>query len=362
MRLGLLFGFCLIILIVWSGPACAEEKLGANDLHILDLTKRLSQHPELMDAGYLGYELGDPEVRWDFGIPPRKVWEWSEPNNKTLLYKLERQVDQKPGQENSTFTIIPPVDSQLDLKSLEPDFGDTPPTKFDKRVCRTQTFDVSSGTQLVSTEPIFGSKISELAVQYHGPRLPPPSKEQIDEAIKTRRDTAFATSANGQTEDALPKLLAHLQEQPEDVEARLVLADTYKARHNINEAAEEYRLAYEKSGTNDELRQRSLEGLRSLRFLPDTTPSDSTPQNGQPPARKRQRPASRFRQQQLPPVGQVGQPAGSAQGSQGVPASSNQGWQVVPPTNLPPSLTPAPLERIPAPVQPAPRGPFEPSF
>jgi len=246
----------------------AKPELTDEDKRLVDLVSQLGQSPKLMDRRYLTYGLGAAEAKMEPGPIPHQTCEWLDPSNHNLLYKLDRQVDLDKDVSDCKFTVFVPPKSKIDFKCLESVFGSNASKQFDQRIYTAETFGISPTTNVVAWQPTRCFKVNEIMVQYKGPRLPTPTQEEIEAAITSRREQAFKHHEKGHHEQAFPMLTSHLQERPTDAEARLRLAESYKAQFCINEAIEQYRLAFDLAGSDQVMRQRCIDGLKLLKVFP----------------------------------------------------------------------------------------------
>jgi hypothetical protein len=264
-----LTAICLI-LIVSVSPAKADD-LSDGDKSLLDMVKSLAQDPHLMDPGYLSDKLGIPEVKWEPGSMAGKVWNWCEPINHSLLAKLQKQSDPTDGTSDSKLTFYVPGDSRIPINSpaIQQVFGQVLGQHYDQNLNQASTFSLSENTTITALVPPNGFTVKQLEVEYKGPELPPLSQDEVNASVDERRARALNHHQKGEHDQALPLLVRHLQVRPTDAEARLKLAESYKARCCINQAIEQYRLALRFAGDDQDLRKRCLDGLQSLKVIPD---------------------------------------------------------------------------------------------
>ena len=269
--------FIVFLTLSISISSAAAAKLSDSDQHLLALSSDIAAQPQLMDAGYLSYTFGTPAVRLRPTAGFSQTWEWHEPANENLLYKLDDQTN--AANEQRRLTFFAPADSKIDLKELESAIGTTPQQYFDQQLNRVEAFTLAPTTKLIAVQSPNTFKISQFAIEYTGSPLPPPSQQALSTASGARRAQAFAHHEKGRHDQALPLLSAHIREQPADIEAHIKLAESYKARFHLNEAIEQYRIALQLSGDNWSLRNRCLDGLKSLKVLPDQSETIATAPN-----------------------------------------------------------------------------------
>lgn len=264
-----LIAICLILLLAVC-PAKAGD-LSEGDQSLLDLIKSLAQDPHLLDPGYLSDRLGVPEIKWEPGSSAGRVWNWCEPVNHCLLAKLQKQTDPTDGMSDSKMTFYVPGGSYIPINSpaIQQVFGQVLGQHYDQNLNQASSFSVSENTTITALVPPNGFAVKQLEVEYKGPELPPLSPEEVNSSIDERRSRALAHHQKGEHDQALPLLVRHLQVRPTDAEARLKLAESYRARCCLNQAIEQYKLALQYGGDDQGLRKRCLEGLQSLKVIPD---------------------------------------------------------------------------------------------
>jgi hypothetical protein len=291
--------YLVSILLVTSSAGClaATNKLSPPDQQILDFMNKLAANPQLLDPRFLSYKFGPPEVKWGGD------YEWCEARNHNRLYLLEQRPSLNNGEIHSKLTIYTPTSSHITFADLESTLS-TPPVEhvdrkpgqtgtftmsavsnpplkeFDQRVYKTETFAMSAYTNVSGAQPPNTFKLTEIVVDYDGPKLSP-SDDEIQAAVEDRRAVAFEHHKNGRHDQALPLLRSHLKEQPADVEARIKLAESYRGRFCLNQAIEQYRIALAECGDDSALRQQCIDGLKSLRVIP-LEPGEKLPPNPVP--------------------------------------------------------------------------------
>jgi hypothetical protein len=140
---------------------------------------------------------------------------------------------------------------------------------YDKSLNPESTYSLSANTTVTTLVPPNCFTVKQIEVEYKGPELPPLSQDEVNASIDERRARALDHHQKGQHDQALPLLVRHLQVRPTDAEAHLKLAESYKARCCINPAIEQYHLALQFAGDDDDLRKRCLDGLQTLKVIPD---------------------------------------------------------------------------------------------
>jgi tetratricopeptide (TPR) repeat protein len=200
-----------------------------------------------------------------------RVYNWCEPVNHYLLAKLQKQTNPEDGLSDSKLTFYVPGDSRIPMNSpaVQSVFGQVLGQHYDQNLNQASTYSLSENTTITALVPPNGFTVNQLEVEYKGPELPPLSQDEVNASIDERRARALDHHQNGRHDQALPLLVRHLQVRPTDAEAHLKLAESYRARCCLNQAIEEYRLALQYGADDEDLRKHCLEGLQSLKVIPD---------------------------------------------------------------------------------------------
>jgi len=264
--LGSILQASLIILsvVLCSGMGLPKSKTriseqGKNDLA---LAEKLANNPGLLRPNYLSYLVGTDEFSTN-SIDQNPCY-WYEGLNHTLHYEL-KNTGNGSGYCSSKFSIYLPNEAGISKKDVQSLFSVEGKQAFDQEGRKIEQFQISPNTAVnIFQDPNFLT-VRQISVEYAGAALPPPSAEHMKAALDTRRQQAFAHHEKGRHDVALPLLKAHLNSNPADVEARIRLAESYKAKACLNEAIAEYKLALSKCGDNTSLRNQCLDGLRALK-------------------------------------------------------------------------------------------------
>jgi hypothetical protein len=241
--------------VVFAEPSDSDKQL-------MELTKTLADSPRLLDSRYLSYQLGTPETQWG-----GNGFEWYETNSHTLLYKLERHPSLKNGAITVKLTIFAPNKARVSFADLESALACPAKKYFDQRVNLAEAFPVSANTKVVASQSPNVFNLNEIEIEYDGAPISP-TQEDYKQAAEKRRELAFKNHKNGLHKVAFPMLASHLKEQPEDVEARIKLAESYRAHFSFNQAIEQYHLALAQSAPDSPNHKQCIDGLKSLKVIP----------------------------------------------------------------------------------------------
>ena len=288
---------CFVSLLVSASPVKADD-ISPGDKSLLDMVRTMAQDPHLMDPGYLSDKLGVPEVKWEPGPTGRRIWDWCDPASRQPIATLEKSSDPDDGVSNTKLTFVAPDDSRINSKVLQKVFGQPLGMHYDQRLYEASTFnlpgEITVSGQLLNQHYVQGQpegstinlsdkttvtalvppncfNVKEFQVEYKGPELAPLTNDEVNASLDERRSRAFDHHQKGEHHKALPLLARHLRVRPTDAEARLKLAESYRARCCINQAIDQYRLALPCAGDDQDLRKRCLDGLQSLKVIPDGT-------------------------------------------------------------------------------------------
>ncbi len=236
-----------------------------------DLIKRLTQHPELLNADYLDYYFGprtqsqrQPSAmsRYTQGLATKTMWQPQTGQN--IWDKLE--VSQQ-GQSNYMAELIAIVPQMVHMQpeDMQQALGVTGKHSFDEQGQSVDIYVTRPDTQ-VTTYQLYGLvDIGKIKIKYAGVNPGLPSQADMQEAAAYRRKIAFEHYRLGNYNQAKTLLKEHLKSNPDDAEAHFKLAQSYEATSSLNESINEYRTALAKCGDNDDLRKECLKGLQSLK-------------------------------------------------------------------------------------------------
>jgi tetratricopeptide (TPR) repeat protein len=128
---------------------------------------------------------------------------------------------------------------------------------------------------LSASEPLNSFDIERIIVSYTGPVLAPVGQRDLFNASLFRQKQIDHHLDRGNNNRGLAFLQEHLDDNPQDIEAHLLLADTLKRRSDLNGSIAEYRRALALAqGSNDLMMQKkAIKGLRQFGLVPDATVS-----------------------------------------------------------------------------------------
>ncbi|HEY9720177.1 MAG TPA: tetratricopeptide repeat protein [Trichormus sp.] len=234
----------------------------------LNLVDQISRQPELMNLQYLDYVLGRPTSGGP-GVGMLRRYYWYDPVSERLRFQLEQKMSGPNHIYESTFTAFMP-NLKTDLEEIESKNGPAPKKFFDQSAAPNITYSFAPYTTVDYTQPQDAFCINKAIVTFHTAGtdfLPPLQQETLDEAIEQHRMQALAHHQNGNFHRAIPDLRRRVAEHPDDIEARIALAEAYKGNSNINEAITEYRAALAQA-PDSQTAQKCIQGLQDMRVLP----------------------------------------------------------------------------------------------
>jgi hypothetical protein len=233
----------------------------------------LAQHPELLQPPYLRMILGTPDRAKAFPYPSN-TFTWTPADGTSTSYVLSRSVDSRvPGGSETRQLLSTFKHSDLTLKAVRSRLGKPVRRYFDNRAFPVELYQLSPGTTLAVTEPTNSFDVSQLTVTYKGPYLPQASKVDMAEASNFRQKQIDHHLSKGNRERGLALLQEHVGDNPQDIEAHIVLAEALRNRCDINGSIAEYRraLALAQGCGDTALQQKALNGLAPLGLVPSGT-------------------------------------------------------------------------------------------
>ena len=267
----------------------AALKAKQDRLHAdLTLIGHLAASPQLMNIDYLECYLGPKDssiitasAQLQRASVPARTTLWHDSAGRYAAYKLENSM-QSPSDCAVEFSALVPDKVRARLKDVDKILEVSGEHSFDEKGLPMQVYDTRPDTKVMVYQAPGLEDINKIRVQYAGNLLGPPSAADMQTAMQYRKDTAATQQKLGNQNQASALLQAHLQSNPSDAEAHLMLADSYKAQCHINQAISEYRIALDRSGDDDDLRKRCIAGLHSLKI--DVPPQSLQSQNSYMPA------------------------------------------------------------------------------
>jgi tetratricopeptide (TPR) repeat protein len=256
-------------------PAAFASKLADSEVKVMEKISRFGEKPSLLCFDYLVAAYGPPnKVAEAYG---KRLATWLDPQTNQPLFEFEQQfAGLAPGMAVRRLTLFG-SSTGLCLSDLDSKFG-TPTKKHYNEVGQpTNVYQLSTGTTLTASQPSCTFHVQKMFVAYKGVQLPLPSNDDFHQALVERRQIAFEHHDKGRHATAVPALLSYVRDYPNDAEAHIRLAESYKARACANRAIAEYSVALKLSGDNSSLRQMSIDGLKSLKVYPSSAPYFQSP-------------------------------------------------------------------------------------
>ena len=273
----------LVVVVVFSFPVQASNRLKPDDQVRLALIKHLAEEPSRLNAEYLRYIFGMPMVKDKQTMVLDREFDWREARNNQSLCQLIQSVNNKTGEFTSKFTFPFPQDTKIDSPAIQSLFNVKPKKRFTQQGLPSETYEIGSNTQVVAERSYNALRVNAVEIEYRGAPLPAPSAQDINDAKQSARDAALADRKELNQTETVPLLVAYLHEYPNDAEVRIRLAEVYKANGSLSEAIGQYRLALSQVGTNQELKARCLDGLQQMKVIDDgAAPVQLTPAKPDP--------------------------------------------------------------------------------
>jgi hypothetical protein len=256
-------------------PAAFAAKLADSELRAMAKISRFGEKPSLLCFDYLVAAYGPPNKVAE--ISGNRLATWLDPQTNQPLFEFEQQfAGLAPGTAVRRLILFG-SSSGLSLNDLDSKYG-SPDKKYYNEVGQpTHLYQLSSGTTLTASQPSCTFHVQKMFVTYKGVQLPLPSNDEFHQALVERRQIAFEHHDQGRHATAVPALLSYVRDYPNDAEAHIRLAESYKARACANRAIAEYSVALKLSGDNSSLRQMSIDGLKSLKVFPSAAPYVQSP-------------------------------------------------------------------------------------
>jgi tetratricopeptide (TPR) repeat protein len=267
---------CLLLITVWANlvahPLAAQGQLTDSDERSLKLVAKLAAAPNLIAYDYLVSVLGLPNRVSVLPGGLARQAEWYELGTNQLRYRFQQEFGLlvQGGDVRNHFELIFHDGVRIDLHELAKRLDSSCMTHFNDRGYLTGVYKVTPNTTLEACQPNNYRALSEISISYVGTNLPPPRQTEILQALQVRRAEAFEQHVNGYHAKAAPLLSAYLRDFPNDAEAHLKLADSYKACGCLNQAINQYSLAYALSDTDSQIRRAAAQELKALNVCPFT--------------------------------------------------------------------------------------------
>jgi hypothetical protein len=240
----------------------AANKKAPHGKSTLPFMISLARRPELMHPQYLRMVLGSPDQARAYSYPANS-FSWSQPDLSKVRYSLSRTMGGgsaggASGCECRQF-IVAYGQSKIRLKDLQARLGKPTRRFYNDRAQPVELYQISPTTTLSASEPINSFDIERIIVSYTGPVLPPVAQQELFQASIFRQEQIDHHLDKGNRERGLAFLQEHLDDNPQDIEAHLLMAETLKRRSDVNGAIAEYRRALALAqGSNDLPRQFGL--------------------------------------------------------------------------------------------------------
>jgi hypothetical protein len=256
-----------------GGGNCAPSQPEVFNPEGEQLIWKLSHQPELMNIEILKYYIGRPhnEKQADGTLNPTYLWY---DGHEQVKYELEQTMS-SPGQVvHSQFTVH--LEGQgVSFDKLTALYGQPVKRFYDYHARPAEVYTFIPTTYLAFSSPPNTFRCNEAKIVYSGQPLPLPSPTDVAEAEAAMVARGAMLGQSGDlTTEAIPILQARARTRPSDPEAHLHLAEAFRQQNDLNGAIGEYKVALALSGTNQEVREKSIAALRQMRVIDDNDPLD----------------------------------------------------------------------------------------
>jgi hypothetical protein len=218
---------------------------------VLPMMVHMAMRPELIEGKYLRTILGAPDNKGTSGFGMSSL-NWRAQQIGAPSYALQNGVASfsnkqtipvaHPLATSKTFVALFPH-SGLQLKHVKKQLGEPLRQYFDNNAQPVECYQLAPNALLTFTEPANCFDVTQMAVVYNGPPLPPPTAQDYAVANQYRLNVARQHLASGNTVRCAELLNEHIQDNPLDAGAHLILAKTMKHYGDINGAIDEYKNA-----------------------------------------------------------------------------------------------------------------------
>lgn len=218
---------------------------------VLPMMVHMAMRPELIEAKYLRTILGAPDNKGTSGFGMSSL-NWRAKQIGAPSYALQNGTASfankqtiavaHPLATSKTFVALFPH-SGMQLKHVKKQLGEPTRQYFDDNAQPVECYQLSPNALLTFTEPASCFDVTQMAVVYNGPPTPVPSPQDYAVANQYRLSVARQHLASGNTIRCAELLNEHLQDNPLDAGAHLILAKTMKHYGDINGAIDEYKNA-----------------------------------------------------------------------------------------------------------------------
>lgn len=204
-----------------------------------------------------------------------KHYTWCRDNGQGAKYELMQEESKAGVVVESTF-LLHADDLKLDLPGVESKYGPGAHKFFDQQTWPAEEYSFAPDTQITFTQGHNQFRVTRITVHYKGAGLPTVADADMIAAHLYRKNRAMAATQKATPPQAITLLREHLSEHPEDFEAQVALANSYKANCELNQAMAQFTLTLgQAQAVNDQATvQLCLKGLQELRLAP-SVPADT---------------------------------------------------------------------------------------
>jgi len=268
-----------VILLATMSAIPVSSKGAEPNEPLLNLLRKLANSPHLLSYPYLVSALGRPSRVTVLPSGTARQAEWFVLSSYVLRYRLEQEIGPliKAGEVQNKFEVYLNSDDGVHYSDLVVHFGKPTRSAFDSRYAEKLTFNMAPYTILEARRLPCTPLFAELTLTYRGPVKPAPTEQDCLSALRLRREVAFSEDDTHSNVRAATLLSAYLQDAPGDAEAHLKLGEVYKRTGCLNEAIEQFRLAYRLPWSDEKISKTALDWLVSLSIVPPRQADHKTP-------------------------------------------------------------------------------------
>ncbi len=234
----------------------------------------LAEHPELLQPPYLRMVLGTPDRARAYAYPTN-TFTWTPADGSSTHFILSRNLDARPPAGGETRQLVTTFKrSEISLKAVRSKLGKPIRRYFDNQTEPVELFQISPNTTLAITEPTNSFEVSQMTVNYSGPYLPQVSATEMSDAAFFRLKQIDHHLSKGNRDRGLSLLQEHVGDNPQDIGARIVLAQALRSRSDVNGSIAEYRkaLALAQASGDVEMQKKAMQGLAPIGLVPAGAP------------------------------------------------------------------------------------------
>jgi hypothetical protein len=254
----------------------ADNKHASHGKGTLPFAINLAKRPELMHPQYLRMVFGSPLEAKGYSYPANN-FSWAS-GHKSMTgaqtkYYLSRTpiAGSVPGSDfECRQFVIAYAQSSIRLKDVYGKLGKPARKYFDNQAAPVELYQVTPFTTLAVSEPCNTFDVNRITVTYNGPALPATGPRDMFAASSFRQKAIDHHLSDGTRDRGLSYLQEHVDDNPQDIGAHLLMGETLKNRSDINGSIAEYRraLALAQASGDKSMERKALKGLDQFGLVP----------------------------------------------------------------------------------------------